>query len=298
MSYPDKPMLAFKAKTVTDARLPVITSPKLDGIRARVLNGKLLSRSMKPIPNRPTNERFANKELDGFDGELICGSPVAPDCFRVSSSATSHETRKSDVKFYVFDDCSVDAPFKQRLVRLHERVRLLKHPHIVLVDQTTVSTHSALRVYEAKALELGFEGICWRSPTGRYKAGRSTLDEHYLIALKQFVDAEAEIISVIEELENTNVAMRNELGHTHRSSAKAGMRPKGTAGALEVRDLESGIVFNIGSGIDEQTGLWLWRNRAKLSGAVIKYKSFKIGVKDKPRHPVFLGLRERWDMSK
>ena len=47
-----KPMLAALCEDVTKLRYPVIASPKLDGIRALVIDGQLVSRTLKPIPNR------------------------------------------------------------------------------------------------------------------------------------------------------------------------------------------------------------------------------------------------------
>jgi len=35
--------------------------------------------------------------------------------------------------------------------------------------------------------------------------------------------------------------------------------------------------------------------RTALGGSLVKYKSLIIGVKDKPRHAVFLGFRDRRD---
>ena len=62
------------------------------------------------------------------------------------------------------------------------------------------------------------------------------------------------------------------------------------------RDLESGVEFQVGSGFDAAQRKDFWSRRETLRGKIIKYKSFKIGVKDKPRHPIFLGFRDKADM--
>jgi DNA ligase 1 len=46
-----KPMLAVDCGDVNALRFPLFASPKLDGVRAVVMNGGLMSRSLKPIPN-------------------------------------------------------------------------------------------------------------------------------------------------------------------------------------------------------------------------------------------------------
>jgi DNA ligase-1 len=48
-----KPMLASDCGGIENVRFPVIASPKLDGVRALVIDGALMSRSLKPIPNVP-----------------------------------------------------------------------------------------------------------------------------------------------------------------------------------------------------------------------------------------------------
>ena len=56
----------------------------------------------------------------------------------------------------------------------------------------------------------------------------------------------------------------------------------------------TGVEFEIGTGFTaaEREALWL----APPIGKIVKYKFFPVGVKDRPRHPVFLGFREAEDM--
>src|SRR3954463_13358332 len=72
-----EPMLAGKVD-LKKLRFPVLTSPKLDGVRCIIQGGVALARSLKPIPN--VNVQKALKGLpDGIDGELIMGEPTARD---------------------------------------------------------------------------------------------------------------------------------------------------------------------------------------------------------------------------
>ena len=284
-----KPMLAVNIKAEL-VRFPVFASAKLDGVRGVVIDGKLHSRSLKPIPNRHTSALFSRPELSGYDGELIVGSPMAKDAFRQTGSATSREVGEPDVKFYVFDNFAASGGFEQRLATLKAL------PGVVVLEQRLVNNVAELLAFEEQVLACGYEGLILRDPSGAYKFGRSTEREQGMLKIKRFTDSEAEVLEVIEEMANNNEATRNELGRTHRSTAKSGLTGKNRAGALRVRDLTSGIEFKLACANDSDSN-WFWAHRTAVAGKIVKYKSFLIGVKDAPRFPIYLGGRESWDMS-
>jgi DNA ligase-1 len=117
-----------------------------------------------------------------------------------------------------------------------------------------------------------------------------------MLKLKRFTDGEAKIVGMEEEQHNGNTAKTNALGHTERSGHKAGMVGKSRMGALIVKDLVSGVEFNIGTGFTMADRELFWSAKQRVLGMVVKYKSFLIGVKDAPRFPVYLGMRNSWDM--
>lgn len=284
-----KPLLAVQCE-LDQLKYPLYASPKLDGVRGVVIDGVLHSRSLKTFPNRFVQERFSWPEYSGLDGELILGSPTAKDVFRVTSGACQRHAGEPDMKFYVFDQWNEVAPFKDRFPQGDWG------PNIIVLDQVLIEFETELLAYETECLAEGYEGLILRDPNGPYKFGRSTLREGIMLKLKRFTDSEAEILGVIEEMENTNEKKTNELGRSKRSSAKEGKVPKGTAGGFRVRDLVSGVVFDIGTGLTDEDSAFFWANRNEAVGKILKYKSFEVGVKDKPRFPVFLGLREAWDL--
>lgn len=293
-----KPMLAATIKDITDVKFPVYASPKLDGIRGVVIDGVLKSRSLKNIPNAYVSERFSKDEFSGLDGELILGSPTAKDVYRQSNGACARHDGTPDVKFYVFDDFrDLSAPFIERIDSFSGDAESLLADNIVVVEHTLIKNAVDLITFENDCLEFGYEGLILRSPNGEYKFGRSTMKQQGMMKLKRFTDSEAEILEVIEERENTNEKVTNELGRSKRSSHAAGKIGKDTAGGFRVRDITSGVEFDIGSGLSDEDGRYYWANRKTVVGRVIKYKSFLVGVKDKPRHPVYLGPREDWDLS-
>lgn len=300
MSSNFKPMLADHAD-LANIKFPVYASPKLDGIRAVILKGKLLSRSLKPIPNKFTRKLFEGKlEYEGLDGELIVGSPTDPKCFNKTTSGIMSEEGEPNIKYYVFDQipeyCGqpTNVRFQTRYKDLASYITLL--PNTILVNQKLIFNLPELLEFEEECLNEGYEGVIIKDPNSPYKYGRSTLKEGYMLKIKRYMDSEAEILSVEELLSNNNEATRDELGKVKRSNAKAGMIPQNTLGALIVKDIKTQVEFSIGTGFDESLRKELWDNKEDIIGKVVKYKFFAYGAVDKPRHPVFLGFRDKKDM--
>ena len=290
-----KPLLSASVADVTKLRYPLLASPKLDGVRAIVLNGVLVSRNLKPIPNKHVQAMFGRKELEGFDGELIMGDPTDPAAFRNTSSAVMSHDGEPNVTFHAFDLVGINDVFDKRLDALRARAKKLKN--VVVVPHTRIA-EQLLETLEQEWLEAGFEGVMLRDPQGLYKHGRSTFKEHGLMKLKRFEDAEATIVGFEEQMHNTNEAKTNALGHKERSTKKAGMVGKGTLGALKVKGLNGtykGVEFNIGSGFDDAQRAHIWKEQHAWQGVIVKFKYFPSGSKDAPRFPVYLGVRHEND---
>lgn len=275
-----------------------MASPKLDGIRALIYKGEVVSRNLKPIPNEYVQKLF--KDLpEGMDGELVVGQPTAPDCFRKTSSGVMSIKGEPKVTFYVFDLFSMPQDsFANRYDFLRHLVKENKYPKVKLVPQVRIKDSFKLDEYEATMTERGYEGIMVRTMAGAYKHGRSTLKEGYLMKLKRFEDSEAEIIKVNELFHNQNELEKDKLGHAKRSSKKAGLVKAGTMGSVTVRDIHTGVEFNIGAGFTEEERLWFWQHRRKASvkGRIVKYTFFPSGSKEKPRFPVYQGFRDEIDL--
>lgn len=294
---PFRPMLA-DAADLTLQRYPVLGSAKLDGVRALAMDGRPMSRSMKVIRNRFVQKWFAEHAqlIDGLDGELIVGAPTADDVYRVTTSAVMSEAGEPDFSYFVFDRWDVPTlPYRERCAQIPSsdspgRIRVLQ--------QEMLHAEPELVAFEQRMLDLGYEGAILRDPHSPYKQGRSTLKEGWLLKLKRYKDAEAEIIGFEEEMFNGNEATLSELGFTKRSSHQGNKVGKGTLGAWVVRGVSAypGVVFRIGTGMDAATRKWAWEQRAALLGKLLVFKFFDIGVKDAPRHPVYKGLRDIIDL--
>ncbi|WP_018609559.1 ATP-dependent DNA ligase [Uliginosibacterium gangwonense] len=284
-----KPILASPAD-LKNLSWPLLASAKLDGIRAIVIDGVVLSRKLKPIPNLHVQKLFAKYEH--FDGELIVGDPTSKSCFRDTTSGVMSVDGEPDVKFYVFDHIAEsNAPYSKRIKRVKASSTA---KHIVRVAQHLVQDLDQLLALERQHLDAGYEGLILRDPEGCYKHGRSTAREGILLKLKRFEDSEAEVIGLVEQMHNGNEATTDNLGRTKRSSHKANKTGKGTLGALQVRWGE--IEFEIGTGLDDELRQKIWDNQNHYMGKLVKFKYFPVGVKEKPRHPVFLGFRDAKDM--
>jgi DNA ligase-1 len=280
-----KPMLAgnFDPKK---AKFPYIATPKIDGIRFLMIDGVAVSRTFKPIRNKHIQSLLSQYLPDGVDGELTSG-----DTFQSSTSAVMTIEGEPEFKVWVFDYVNPDEeilPFYLRILNIPLNTLPFDYE---LLSGTTIHSPKELERYEYICLHNGYEGVMLRDPKGTYKFGRSTVNDNILLKVKRFEDDEAELIAIEEKMSNQNVAEKDAFGHVKRSASLEGMVPMNTTGTLIVRN-KDGLEFGIGSGLDDKTREEIWNNKEKYIGKLVKYKYFPQGVKELPRHPVFLGFRD------
>lgn len=289
-----RPMLAAKTPDLETLQYPMFASYKLDGIRAIMRDGMMMSRSMKPLPNLDMQKYFGRfKSLENCDGELITGKHDN-DVYRrtMSHIMTTAGNPMQDTVWNIFDFVDEDLEYRERLKVLVEYVvgngasiRVLPHKEVRRADDV-LALHQ-------EAVKQGYEGLILRSPTGLYKQGRSTAREQGMVKVKMFEDSEAEILGFEMLMHNENAAVPNELGLTKRSSHKANKVMTDKMGCIKVRDIHTGVEFEIGTGFTDTERRLIVRYPV---GRIVKYKSFPGGVKDKPRFPVFLGFRDPLDL--
>ena len=293
-----KPMLIARETPDLDSiPYPVFCFPKLDGIRCLIVDGVPKSRTLKNIPNKYITEALSRPEYEGFDGELIVGDACSKSVYRDTNSVVMSHDKTDYFYYFVFDKWNHVGSFSERLNELNRHEFSLPENIIVLHGQLCNGKQQVLD-YEQLCLHMGYEGLIIRNPEGKYKFGRTTLKENNTYKLKRFEDSEAIVLGMMAEQENTNEKTTNELGRSTRSTKGSGMVDKDTMGTLLVRDCTTGVEFQIGSGFTAEERKWFWDkcNINMPEPVIIKYKSFVIGVKDKPRHPIYLGLRSKEDM--
>lgn len=293
MSIITKPMLASVLKNwdALDFNKKYYATPKIDGIRALKIDGHLVSRTFKPIRNNFIRSYLENILHEGIDGETVSGN------FQETTSAVMTEDGEPNFIYYIFDYVCYELS-ELYLDRMNHAQRIYQHntsPYIQLLMPTLIVDMEQLKWYEDDCLRKGFEGVILRT-NSPYKCGRATEKSQAMLKIKRFLDSEAVILYFGEKMHNINEAKKDNFGRTKRSTEKSGMIPAGTLGYLSVRDIKTGIEFEIGSGFNDKQRNEMWESRNSLIGKLIKYKYFAVGVKEKPRFPVFLGLRDKEDM--
>ena len=293
-----KPLLAAKFDP-QKAQFPYIATPKIDGIRFLMVDGVAVSRTFKPIRNKHIQDLLSQYLPDGIDGELTSG-----DTFQSSTSAIMSIEGSPDFKVWVFDYVDpkkeeIDI-YKERmhdLFDIEDKLRPQDPPfeYKFLSGGHIVRTLEEIERLETIYLSEGYEGLMLRDPMGTYKFGRSTVNENILLKVKQFVDDEAVLLDIQEKMHNENPVEKDAFGHTKRSSSLEGMVGADTAGNLIVENKE-GQIFSIGSGLNDALREELWNNKEEYIGKLVKFKYFAVGVKELPRHPVFLGFRDSEDV--
>jgi len=286
-----KPLLAGKFNS-EKAKFPYAATPKIDGIRFLMVGGAALTRSFKPIRNEYLQKILSSNLPEGIDGELTSGSTFQ-EC-----SSIMRIKGEPDFKVWIFDFVNPKGelkPYKERMDELR-KFENFNIPSYEILFPTIVSNQEQIDQLMINNLNAGYEGLMLRDPNGIYKFGRSSVKENILLKVKEFMDDEAEIISFREKMINTNEGLKDNFGRTKRSSCQDGLKPSGTLGGLILRNSE-GLEFSCGSGLNDALRDEIWKNKSKYLGKLVKYKFMSKGIKDLPRHPVFMGFRDETDLS-
>jgi DNA ligase-1 len=287
------------------AKLPLsegfIATPKIDGIRI-TMHPELgpVTRTLKPIPNKKLRARMERylDSMSGFDGELVYGNPESLDySFQKTFSVfSSHDEEDiNPVQYHVFDDITeMGLSYSARIFCYLERIPHLEALPLKLhaVECSHVTSVQEVLNAEERALEAHYEGLMIRHRNSTYKMGRSTWREGGLIAIKRFVDAEARVIGVEEMFHNENEATIDARGYTHRSSEMAGKVPAGMLGKLVATVINgdfTGEEIRVGSGFSKPQRMALWQDPPL--GQTFTFKYQPVGVKEKPRAPIFKSFR-------
>lgn len=290
-----KPMLAATLADPSKLKFPVMVSPKLDGLRCIIRDGQAVSRNLKPFRNEHVQRMLGNRpELEGLDGELVVGEPNVGHVLNRTQSGIMSTEGRPDFRFHIFDNTGwPNAEFHLRHASLYE----FEHSLLEIVPHLTVHSTQELLEYEQKTLLHGFEGVMIRGINAPYKYGRATHSEHSLFKFKRFRDGEALVTGIEEGVINQNIAERDALGQSKRSSHQANLRPAGRVGTILGTDLKTGEQLNISPGrMTHDMRQFYFENPAKLIGSIVKYKSFDYGSLDAPRFTTYQAHRDLEDL--
>jgi DNA ligase 1 len=303
-----RPMLA---QAITEDDLPSLQYPlgvqvKYDGIRGILLNGTMISRSGKPLPNLYVQQRFqalykAYPQLQGLDGEFIVGMPTDAHVCMQTTSGIMSQAGCPAFTFYAFDLANpqyANAKYDDRWSYMYQLIERLPDDFRYLIEPVSTvrvdSAHSAMSHID-KLIGDGLEGAILRNMSAPYKFGRSTLKQGYLLKFKDIREAEAIVVGFEELHRNENESFTDQLGFTKRSAHQENKVAADMLGALVcVSPLWEGE-FRIGTGFDVETRKALWANRS--TGLIVKFKYLAAGMKDLPRHPSFMSFRAAGDVD-
>lgn len=282
----DKAILA-KMKLL---KFPVLATLKLDGIRAIRANGTLLSRTLKQIPNKSIRERSMVLS-GGFDMELW-NPNLSYD--QIESIVMSKEHKDSDlIEFHILDTFNIEnANYEQRMWHIKKDTKCYSNCPFWFEEPSLCNSAEELFEHFIRFESNDGEGICFRVPWGKYKQGRSTLKEQYLVKLCRYIREEVTILSTYEQLENANNTNHNAIGNMNRATFVDNKFGKNTLGGFNVIRA-NGDTFSVGTGVGltDIRRKELWEKRGELVGKVITIK-YKGGGKIKPRSPVMVGFRK------
>lgn len=304
MSKIVKPMLATSGQVdISKFNYPICVQPKLDGYRCfgHPTMG-YVTRNLKPFPNKFVTQmldmlyriRFgANEHEWKFDGELMV----------TENFSDQGQLRRIEgmpkFTFHVFDIVDPCSPFHVRRDILRSCKKELPEWVKIVPTIEAYNEHDLLSIHEDNLIG-GYEGSIIRSLKGEYKYGRATEKSQVLMKMKELEDEEAKIVGFVPKFKNVAEAKTNALGRTERAKRKETLVAQETLGALQVRRLRDGQIFQLGSGLNDWTRKWIWDNRAQVVGEIVTYTNqidSKTDARDLPRFPIFKCFRHAWDMS-
>lgn len=292
-------MLAYSVtltrQMTKNLRYPVYVSDKEDGIRCLLgcRDGKLqpFSRKLKVIPNLYIREWAENEGIAGLDGELVIPGKTFHE---IQSYVMSEITMiQQPFEFRVFDHYWInwDKGFQSRLQLLQNKINMYAPKNVVVLPQTEIGNEDELWVWFRQTIEAGKEGLIVRSLHGPYKQGRSTMREQFMLKMKHYEEGEAIIIGFEPEYENQNEQTKDETGAAKRSSHQANRHARERLGSLVCKDCKTEEIFCIGSGFDHSQKAEIWNARPQYLGTTVTYKWQVHGTLNKPRTPIFKGIR-------
>lgn len=309
----------------------LLQQPKIDGMRILFDDGIARSRSWTPWTNRYLQAFASMPEYvdltHGWDCEGLPGLHTSdnpdPEVFRRAMSGLRSQDGSSEMTLFLFDNW--DASWQK--VVYQDRLRAIVqdldpkqldqngymsfiwhnkgiHFDVRVIPCPTKPVYSIDEIMDThlENVALGWEGSMLRRWCAPYKWNQATINEGWLIKIKDVEDAEAIIYGFEPAYANENEAMVSPLGFTKRSSHQANLVPKDYLGAWLVHDINNpDNKFKIGVlkgySIEDRRVLLRKAEQGLMNGKIIKYEHQGYGGGyDKPRAPVGISLRDPIDL--
>lgn len=257
-------MLAAELTDERQLRYPLLATPKVDGIRFLVVNGRAVTRSLNPIPNDHIRGWIEANLPEGVDGEI-----TVPGGFGATSSAVTRKDGTPDFTVWLFDQFTPDT-YRMRITKLSRLADLQNR--IRVLAPVEIKDEAELWAFEDRCLADGHEGVILRDPNGAYVCGRTNEDSQLMLKLKRHKDDEAIILTVFP---------------VDGSDTEAGGL------AVEWKGVRFNLAWNSSLGL---TRADVWAMHESLRGRIVRFRHTPHGAKRLPRFPVLTGFREGWDL--
>lgn len=278
-----KAMLACSTIIPTrQLKLPLFASYKMDGIRAIAWYGVAISRNGLPLPNPFVQAVFKEQGWHGFDGELMLNDSTKD--FNDVQSEIMRTWGSPDFRYEVFDSTlDLNKPFYQRWTDAMGRVHIAsqKSERIKGIEHWSIKTYEELEKLYLQAQALGYEGLITRDPYAKYKQGRSTLKQQWMMKLKPVLDAEGIIIDFEELMHNADTSSK------HKDNMYGG----DTLGAFVLN--WNGVMVKVGTGkgLTAERRKEFWEKRNELLGLPLTFGFQELSKYGIPRFTRFKGIR-------
>lgn len=297
---------------------PLLASTKMDGCRLLFKQGKIVTRSLKELPNIQLNQKFESirkysEEKDWIlDGEVF--APRIPFQFIVSCFMTEdYDDKKSikkwaelcqehdyfvsrqevldKLKFYCFDYFETDTRFAIRIDIVHEIATNFKDLMVPVIHRI-VKSFEEVNSYFEDVLKDGYEGLILRNPNSYYKCGRCTIKENIAYKVKPWATIDSKIIGFIQATQVNEDAEKtvNELGRSRTSKRQEDRHAIDKAQAFVV-DF-NGKELSVPISMPDEKKEYIWNHQDEYLNKYVEYKYMTVGMKDLPRIPKMIRMRE------
>lgn len=298
-------------------------SIKLDGIRMVVHNGKITSNSGLEVPNKYLYSYFKGMvELSlkypnlYFDGEFYSSKLTFQEIFgywnahdrkfHCVSYTSESEIEGTELFYKIFDVFDSEQPkleFKDRYTLLRY---VIHKENFSKVGPVNIQLQMEFDIYKAvyrcgdgteamlKAVtNLGQEGLMLKRKDSIYKLGRATNVEKTFFKLKEFLDFDGIIESVVQatRVDKSAPTKINAQGYAVTSKKKEDRIPIEMAASFKTIYKDKIVSVPLTS-LSEKERIAIWNNRTNLIGKAFTYKGMLKGAKEVPRSPKFYRFRE------
>lgn len=267
-----EPMLAHKYNDRKDKVVfPVILQRKYNGGRLVASKGGCYTRNGKKYESCPHISELLKPLFDKHPKWVVDGEIYTHDkpfekimslVRKTKPTKEDLEESKKVIQFHIYDGVVDDKTlgYIDRFELIKSEIQKLvgKTKSLAFVESVVGNSHEDIENYHNQFVKEGFEGIMIRIADSPYENKRSV----NLLKFKKFIDAEFEIVDIVEGLGNRS----------------------GMAGAIMIKT-KDGKVFNSGIKGGEDYYRELLKNKKKLIGklATIRYQN----LSDKEKVPIF-----------